>query len=232
MDVFRRLPGLVFVENVEDLANKFAARILAEVLGDRDEFDAHLAQLPDIELRMQCVARKAAERMHDQMIEGMVRLPGPVDHLLKNRPVFVQCRSARFGKHLNHLPAALLTIAAALRDLIGQRQIGIGLPGGGNAHVDGGVDSHGRSACFVVAMDDGADFGGEEGAKQSDLLVSDGQVLGHVGKNIIAVWRVAAMIWGGVKARLGVGDFLLRLRPSGILSKTMLHLRWSTAGRR
>ncbi len=78
-------------------------------------------------------------------------------------------------------------------------------------------------------MDDGADFGGEEGAKQSDLLVGNGQVLGHVGKNIIAVWRVAAMIWGGMKARLSAGDFLLRLRPSGILSKTMLHLRLSTA---
>ncbi|WP_245416024.1 MULTISPECIES: hypothetical protein [Mesorhizobium] len=120
MDVFRCLSGLVFVEDIEDFANELAARILAEVLGDRDEFDACLAQLSDIELRMQGVARKAAERMHDQLIERMVRLPGPIDHLLEHRPVFVQCRSARLGKHLNHLPTALLTIAAALNQLVGQ----------------------------------------------------------------------------------------------------------------
>ncbi|OQM76244.1 hypothetical protein BFN67_15225 [Pseudaminobacter manganicus] len=90
MDVFRRFAGLMLIEDIEHLADKLAAGVLSDVLGDGNEFDADLAQLTDIEFRMKCVTAEAGERMHHQIVEGMVRLFGFVDHLLENGAILVQ----------------------------------------------------------------------------------------------------------------------------------------------
>nr|WP_313337070.1 hypothetical protein [Sphingobium yanoikuyae] len=50
MDVLGGFAGLVLVENVEQLAEHLAGRILTDVLSDRDQFDSDLSHLPDVQL--------------------------------------------------------------------------------------------------------------------------------------------------------------------------------------
>src|SRR5690606_11188565 len=56
MHMLRILAGLVLVEDVEQLAEHFPARVMRHLLGDRDELDTDLAQLANVEFRMEGVA--------------------------------------------------------------------------------------------------------------------------------------------------------------------------------
>ncbi len=55
------LLGLVFVEQRHDLAHHDVHGIVAHLLGDGDELDAVLGQLADVELKLEMVAKEAAE---------------------------------------------------------------------------------------------------------------------------------------------------------------------------
>ena len=114
---------------------------------------------------MQRVAAEAAERMDDDEIERLVGALRLVDHLLEDRPIVVERRSARLGEDLGDLPALALAIRAALGDLVGQREIALGLARSGDANVDGGA---GHYASPFIAQD-GLDLFGKKGPPEREF---------------------------------------------------------------
>jgi hypothetical protein len=59
-------------------------------LRDRDEFDAVLGELTDVEFQFEVVSEETAERMDDDDIEGC-RLARPgLDHALELRPAVIR----------------------------------------------------------------------------------------------------------------------------------------------
>lgn len=68
--------------------------------------------------------------MHDNEIEGMIRALRCVDQFLEDWPIFVECRGSRLREDLHNLDVLPLAPTAALSDLIGDRQIALGLPSG------------------------------------------------------------------------------------------------------
>nr|WP_313337067.1 hypothetical protein [Sphingobium yanoikuyae] len=74
--------------------------------------------------------------MNDHEIEGLVRPPGGMDHLLEDRSILIERRRAGLGKDLHDLDTLPLTPDAALADLVGDRQVALGLSGGRHADID------------------------------------------------------------------------------------------------
>ncbi|MDF1806336.1 MAG: hypothetical protein P1U60_08165 [Hyphomonas sp.] len=60
-DVLGVLLGLIFIEQRHDLAHHDVHGIVAHLLGDGDELDAVLGELPDVELQLEMVAEETAE---------------------------------------------------------------------------------------------------------------------------------------------------------------------------
>ena len=58
--------------------------IITQLLGHRDELDAVLGELPDVELKLEVVPKKAAERVDDHDVEGRGRLLATARRLLGN----------------------------------------------------------------------------------------------------------------------------------------------------
>nr|WP_306770227.1 hypothetical protein [Mycobacterium sp. KBS0706] len=61
---------LVLIEERHDLPDHIAHWIVAELLGDRDEADVVLDELPDIELELELVPEEAREGVDDDDVEG------------------------------------------------------------------------------------------------------------------------------------------------------------------
>nr|WP_242664743.1 hypothetical protein [Sphingopyxis terrae] len=59
--MFGGLAALMLVEDVQQLAEHLASRVLPYLLRDRDQFDTGFAQFPDIEFGMQRVPAEPAE---------------------------------------------------------------------------------------------------------------------------------------------------------------------------
>ncbi|MGB3387870.1 MAG: hypothetical protein WBA88_07810 [Pseudaminobacter sp.] len=218
----------MFVKDVEHLSDELAAGILAHILGDGDELDTNLAQLADIELRVQRIAAEAAERVDHQIVEGMAVTFGLVDHVLKDRAILIQGRGPRLGEYIRHRPAVPLAIGAALRNLIRQRQIMLGLPCRGNTNIDGGIDGHGCLDCLLITIDDGVDFSGKEGTQQRNLVRGDGKFIGHIRDGRIPITGLT----GASPARRTHTDRELRIDLALLvrdMSITVFHLQLSTA---
>ncbi|HEX4078754.1 MAG TPA: hypothetical protein VHX61_07770 [Rhizomicrobium sp.] len=69
-DVLGVFLRLTFVEQGHDLPHHNVHRIVAHLLRDRDESDAVLRELPDIDLQLEMVAEEAAERVDDRHVKG------------------------------------------------------------------------------------------------------------------------------------------------------------------
>jgi hypothetical protein len=81
-------------------------RVVAHLLGNRDESDAVLGELADVELKFEVIAEEAAERVDDDHIEGC-RLGCPrLDHALELGPAVVGGGRSRFHVGLDKLVAA------------------------------------------------------------------------------------------------------------------------------
>nr|WP_031293174.1 hypothetical protein [Sphingobium sp. HDIP04] len=136
MDMLGGFPALMLVEDVQQLAEHLAGRVLPDLLSDRDQFDPGLPQLADIEFGMKRVSAEAAQRMHDHEIKRLIRPFRRVDQFLKNRPVLVERGGAGLGEDLHHLDTLPLAPCAALDDLVGDRQVALGLAGRRHADID------------------------------------------------------------------------------------------------
>jgi hypothetical protein len=114
-DVFRVLLGLVFVEQRHDLPHHDVHRIVAHLLHVREELDAVLSQLADVELKLEVVAEEAREAMHDDDIEGLGLARARFDHALELRPAIIRGGCTGFHIGLDELIAARGAIGFACR---------------------------------------------------------------------------------------------------------------------
>jgi hypothetical protein len=99
------LLGLVFVEQRHDLANHVAHRIVAELLGDRNQAHAVLGKPADVELKLELVTEEAAEAVHQDHIERRRLGGGCVDHALEFGSPIVGRRDAGLDVVADDLPA-------------------------------------------------------------------------------------------------------------------------------
>ncbi|WP_339085686.1 hypothetical protein [Hyphomicrobium sp. ghe19] len=120
MDVLGVLAGLMFVKDVENLADELATCILTDILRDRDQFDAELPQLTHVEFGVQRIAAETTQGMNDDIIERPLDPRRFKDHLLEGGAIVVERRGPGLRENLGHLPTALFAIGAALGDLIGK----------------------------------------------------------------------------------------------------------------
>ncbi|MCG2577626.1 hypothetical protein LZ012_11545 [Dechloromonas sp. XY25] len=61
--------ALVLIEDGEDFARHFAGRVIACLLGDRDQPHAHLFEIALIESELQSITEEARQAMHDDGFE-------------------------------------------------------------------------------------------------------------------------------------------------------------------
>lgn len=132
LGVFLRL---IFVEKGHDLAHHRAHRIVAQVLGDRDDLHAVLRELADIALKLELIAEKAREAVNEDRAECRRPDQCRIDHLLKGRAPIVRRAAARLDIVLHDRPAASGAIALDLTALVGDRQVALGLPAGRDAKI-------------------------------------------------------------------------------------------------
>ena len=136
--------GLVFVEQRHDLPHHDVHGIVAHFLGDRDQSDAVLRQLADVEFQLEMVAEEAAERMDDDDIEWRGLGGAGFDHALEFGAAVVGGGGAGFDKGFGELVAARLAICLALPLLIRDGDIMLGLPRRRDAQIEGGAQRHGH----------------------------------------------------------------------------------------
>ena len=86
LGVFLRL---IFIEERHDLPHHDAHRIVAQVLGDRDEPDAILGEMPDVEFELELVAEEPREGMDQDDVEHRRPCGGRIHHALKFRTPIV-----------------------------------------------------------------------------------------------------------------------------------------------
>ena len=115
---------------------------------------------------MERVPAEPAQRVHNHKVEGFVRPLRRMDHLLEDGPVFIERRGTRLGEDLHHLNSLPLTPYAALGDLIGNRQVALGLACRRHADIDRRA-GHGRS---LLAEDERVDFPTEIGPQDCHLI--------------------------------------------------------------
>jgi hypothetical protein len=126
--VFGVLLGLVLVEERHDLADHDAHRVVAELLGDRDEPDAVLGEPADVELELELIAEEAAEAVHEDHVEGRRLGRGGVDHALEFGSPIVDRRHPGLDIVGDDLPAARRAVIRRLAALVRDGEIVIGLP--------------------------------------------------------------------------------------------------------
>ena len=141
--------GLVLVEQRHHLAHHDVHRVVPNFLGDRDQFDAILRQLADVEFEFEVITEEAAEGVDDDDIErGGFRGAG-FDHAQEFGPAVIGGGGAGFDESFDKLVAAREAIRLALAFLVGDGDIVLGLARGGDAQVEGGaLQNTGRHAAF------------------------------------------------------------------------------------
>ena len=151
-----RLLGLVFVEQRHDLAHHDVHGIVAQLLGHRDEPDAVLGELPDVELQLEMIAEEAAERMDDHHVEGGRLGRARLHHLLELGTAIVGRGRAGLHIGLDELVAARGAIGFALPALVGDRDVVLGLPGRRDAKLERGAKrkrgAHAALSAFWTAL--------------------------------------------------------------------------------
>jgi len=105
-DVLGVLLGLILVEQRHDLAHHDVHWIIAHLLGNGDELHPVLGEFPDVELQLEVIAEKAAERMDDHHIERRGLRRACLDHPLELGATVIGRRRAGLHIRLDELVAA------------------------------------------------------------------------------------------------------------------------------
>jgi hypothetical protein len=143
-DVLCVLAALIFVEQGYDLAHHHLRRIVAKLLGDRDEPHAVLGELAHIHFEAEGVAKEAREGMDDDHVDRAIVVAGSFDHALKFRPMVVYGRGARLDIFGDDAPALPCAIGGRLRLLIRNGEIDFRLPRRRDPKIEGGADGVGH----------------------------------------------------------------------------------------
>ncbi len=88
LGVFLRL---VFIEKRHDPPHHYAHRIIAQILRDRDEPNAILGEMPDVEFELELVAEEPRKGMDQNDVEHRWPRGGRIHHALKFRTSIVSC---------------------------------------------------------------------------------------------------------------------------------------------
>jgi len=105
-DVLGVFLRLVFVEQRHDLPHHLMHRIVADLLGDRQQLDAVLRQLADVEFHIEGIAEEAAERMDDHRVKRRGLGRAGLDHALELRAAVIGGGCAGLDEGLDQLVAA------------------------------------------------------------------------------------------------------------------------------
>jgi hypothetical protein len=126
--VLRILLRLIFVEQRHDLTHHDVHRIVAHFLRDRQQLDAVLGELANVELQFEVIAEEAREAVDHHYVERR-GLAGPgLDHALELGPPVVRRRCAGLDEGIDQLQSPRQAIGFALLALIGDRHVMLGLP--------------------------------------------------------------------------------------------------------
>jgi hypothetical protein len=117
------------------------------LLGDRDEPDAVLRELADVELQLEVVAEEPREAVDDDNIERRGLARARLDHALELGASVIRGGCTGLDVGLNELVAARYAIRLALTLLIGNRDVVLGLSRRRDAQVKGGAQRHGHRDC-------------------------------------------------------------------------------------
>ncbi|MEX2628491.1 MAG: hypothetical protein WD341_01035 [Tistlia sp.] len=121
------LLALVLVEEVEDLTDHVAHRIVAGLLRDRHQLDTVLGEFPPVELELVGVPEEAREAVDDHHVKRLTAALGVGYQLLQLRPVLVGSGGAGLHILANDLPAARLAVPGDLGTLVRDGEILFGL---------------------------------------------------------------------------------------------------------
>jgi hypothetical protein len=134
------LSGLVLVKERDHLAHHRMdwLAFVAVRLCDRDHIDIMLRQFPQVELLLERLTEEAAVAVHDDHVERVFPIAGPLDHLLEHGSPVIGGGSAGLDELCRHGIAMTTTPGMQLLALVGDRQIMLGLPARRNAHVERG----------------------------------------------------------------------------------------------
>jgi hypothetical protein len=113
--------------------------VVADFLGDRDQLDAVLRQLADVEFEFKMVTEEAAEGVDDDDIEGRGFGGAGFDHALEFGAAVVGGGSAGFDESFDEVIAAREAVRLALAFLVGDGDVMFRLARGGDAQVQGGA---------------------------------------------------------------------------------------------
>jgi hypothetical protein len=134
-----------YSSNSAILAHHDVHRIVADFLGDRDQLDAVLRQLADIELEFGMIAEEAAERMNEHDFERSGLRRSGFDHALELGSPVVRRGRTRLDKGLDELVAPRGAVGFALPALVGDGDVVLRLPRRRDAQVQGGAQHYGHS---------------------------------------------------------------------------------------
>ena len=131
-----------------DLARKHgfdqaAIGIVSEVFQHGIEFDAALFELALVKARIHCIARKAGEAVNDHGIDRLCRPAGLANHAPGLRPLVRRGIRAALLIGARQLPALSFTKGFDPPQLVRQGEIMLGLAGGGDTEVGGGMIRNG-----------------------------------------------------------------------------------------
>nr|WP_263596060.1 hypothetical protein [Brevundimonas aurantiaca] len=151
-DVLCVLLRLIFVEQRHDLPHHHVHRIVAHLLGDRQQLDPVLGELADVELQLEMVAEEAREAVDHDDIERRGLGRARFDHALELRPTIIGRRRARLDEGVNQLQPARQAIGFALFALIGDRHVMLRLPRRRDAQIEGGAQRHGHGNELLTSL--------------------------------------------------------------------------------
>ena len=144
--VLRVLLALVLVEHGEDAPGEFPRRVVARLLGDRDDLDAVLGELPLVESEGDGVPKEAREAVDDDGLEGRRVHRRIRDQLLKHRTLVIGGRGTRLDVLLRDQVSVPVAPFAHLAQLVRNGKVLLRLSRRG----DPSVERHGHVALLLA----------------------------------------------------------------------------------
>src|ERR1700676_2393430 len=140
---------LVFVEQAEYLAGHLARGIIGGLLGDRDQTYAGALEPALVTEKLEQIAEEARAAMHDDRFVGRRVAAGIGNHLLEHRAPIIGRARAGLDVLVGDGQIARLAVLAQLAQLIGDRQVLLGLAGCRHPRIE--RYGHGVSSPWFVS---------------------------------------------------------------------------------
>ncbi|HUW36287.1 MAG TPA: hypothetical protein VMV91_03055 [Rhodocyclaceae bacterium] len=134
--MLRGFLALVLVKQIDDPAHHLPAGIVAGRLGDGNDLDFVLRQLALVDAELDAVTEEARQAVNDDGLERRRLHQGVSHHSLEHRPLVIGGGCARLDVLLHHQMPVGLGPVVELAQLVGNGQVIVGLPRGGDSGID------------------------------------------------------------------------------------------------